>query len=341
MGPDADGRFGAYGGRFISETLAPLVLDLAADFGDSSWGHTPAIVYSNYGSGHPLYLVAPELGPMDFDPNHQDTLRIGAVFYDDIEEEYCYMYYDLTGGGLSDWFDHPGEVDVPGSNDLNIMQSRFLHATYVPGEDSGRIWCAFHCRASDQDETALPFGMVRIRDRDRVRVSECRHRLLEGDTVFPQVRRRLAGVPLELKIHPESYPRREGADQSDLTMCVSAAGLALRCRPLGRGLRARRLQTLVRQPGFAAFANEREDLRQGHVRRHRGDVKRRRHRAHRLEREESAVAPPDAHFPLARRLIEEARELLPRFGIRVGLHLTPQGRKCGLPRRPCAISGQA
>jgi tryptophan synthase beta chain len=27
-GPDAEGHFGAYGGRFVAETLMPLLLDL-------------------------------------------------------------------------------------------------------------------------------------------------------------------------------------------------------------------------------------------------------------------------------------------------------------------------
>jgi len=27
-GPDAEGHFGAYGGRFVAETLMPLILDL-------------------------------------------------------------------------------------------------------------------------------------------------------------------------------------------------------------------------------------------------------------------------------------------------------------------------
>ncbi len=31
-GPDAEGRFGIYGGRFVAETLTPLVLDLTAEY---------------------------------------------------------------------------------------------------------------------------------------------------------------------------------------------------------------------------------------------------------------------------------------------------------------------
>ncbi|MEQ8751828.1 MAG: tryptophan synthase subunit beta, partial [Amphiplicatus sp.] len=32
-GPDADGRFGKFGGRFVAETLTPLVLALADEYG--------------------------------------------------------------------------------------------------------------------------------------------------------------------------------------------------------------------------------------------------------------------------------------------------------------------
>ena len=31
-GPDPEGHFGAYGGRFVAETLMPLVLDLEAAY---------------------------------------------------------------------------------------------------------------------------------------------------------------------------------------------------------------------------------------------------------------------------------------------------------------------
>ena len=32
MGPDERGMFGAFGGRFVSETLMPLLLELDAEF---------------------------------------------------------------------------------------------------------------------------------------------------------------------------------------------------------------------------------------------------------------------------------------------------------------------
>ena len=31
-GPDENGRFGQFGGRFVSETLMPLILDLEAEY---------------------------------------------------------------------------------------------------------------------------------------------------------------------------------------------------------------------------------------------------------------------------------------------------------------------
>ena len=31
-GPDEEGRFGLYGGRFVAETLMPLILDLEAQY---------------------------------------------------------------------------------------------------------------------------------------------------------------------------------------------------------------------------------------------------------------------------------------------------------------------
>ncbi|PKP79452.1 MAG: tryptophan synthase subunit beta, partial [Alphaproteobacteria bacterium HGW-Alphaproteobacteria-2] len=31
-GPDAQGRFGIFGGRFVSETLMPLILELEAQY---------------------------------------------------------------------------------------------------------------------------------------------------------------------------------------------------------------------------------------------------------------------------------------------------------------------
>ena len=31
-GPDEQGRFGKFGGRFVSETLMPLILDLEAQY---------------------------------------------------------------------------------------------------------------------------------------------------------------------------------------------------------------------------------------------------------------------------------------------------------------------
>ena len=35
-GPDANGHFGAYGGRFVAETLMPLVLDLEKAYDEAN-----------------------------------------------------------------------------------------------------------------------------------------------------------------------------------------------------------------------------------------------------------------------------------------------------------------
>jgi tryptophan synthase beta chain len=60
--PDAQGRFGAYGGRFVPETLMPLVLELEAAYGEA--GDDPAFqaelsgyLKSYVGRPSPLYLA--------------------------------------------------------------------------------------------------------------------------------------------------------------------------------------------------------------------------------------------------------------------------------------------
>ncbi len=35
LGPDEQGHFGLYGGRFVAETLMPLILDLEAAYADA------------------------------------------------------------------------------------------------------------------------------------------------------------------------------------------------------------------------------------------------------------------------------------------------------------------
>ena len=39
-GPDEAGRFGQFGGRFVSETLMPLILDLEARYENAKPNHT-------------------------------------------------------------------------------------------------------------------------------------------------------------------------------------------------------------------------------------------------------------------------------------------------------------
>ena len=38
-GPDQDGRFGIFGGRFVAETLMPLILDLEKAYDTVSYTH--------------------------------------------------------------------------------------------------------------------------------------------------------------------------------------------------------------------------------------------------------------------------------------------------------------
>ncbi len=61
-GPDADGRFGIYGGRFVAETLMPLILDVERAFHDAREDKAFAAEMSYYlaqyvGRPSPLYLA--------------------------------------------------------------------------------------------------------------------------------------------------------------------------------------------------------------------------------------------------------------------------------------------
>jgi tryptophan synthase beta chain len=60
--PDAEGRFGAYGGRFVAETLMPLVLDLEREYraaqADPAFAATMADFWTHYvGRPSPLYFA--------------------------------------------------------------------------------------------------------------------------------------------------------------------------------------------------------------------------------------------------------------------------------------------
>lgn len=46
---------------------------------------------------------------------------------------------------------------------MHVIAGRFLHAAYIPGEDSGRIWCALHVRASDGQSPPAATGPVIVR----------------------------------------------------------------------------------------------------------------------------------------------------------------------------------
>src|SRR6202142_519577 len=61
-GPDAEGHFGAYGGRFVAETLMPLVLDLeqayeAAKRDPAFQGELDGLLKNYVGRESPLYFA--------------------------------------------------------------------------------------------------------------------------------------------------------------------------------------------------------------------------------------------------------------------------------------------
>ncbi len=69
-GPDEDGRFGIFGGRFVSETLMPLILDLEAEYekaktDESFWAEMDDLWKHYVGRPSPLYYaprMSEELG---------------------------------------------------------------------------------------------------------------------------------------------------------------------------------------------------------------------------------------------------------------------------------------
>ncbi|MCB1357895.1 MAG: tryptophan synthase subunit beta, partial [Maritimibacter sp.] len=61
-GPDEKGRFGDFGGRFVSETLMPLILDLEAEYeraktDDSFWAEMNYLWEHYVGRPSPLYYA--------------------------------------------------------------------------------------------------------------------------------------------------------------------------------------------------------------------------------------------------------------------------------------------
>ncbi len=62
-GPDENGRFGDFGGRFVSETLMPLILDLEAEFekakdDDTFWAEMDDLWKHYVGRPSPLYFAS-------------------------------------------------------------------------------------------------------------------------------------------------------------------------------------------------------------------------------------------------------------------------------------------
>ena len=61
-GPDERGRFGDFGGRFVSETLMPLILDLEAEYekaktDESFWAEMNWLWKHYVGRPSPLYFA--------------------------------------------------------------------------------------------------------------------------------------------------------------------------------------------------------------------------------------------------------------------------------------------
>ncbi|MEL6600128.1 MAG: pyridoxal-phosphate dependent enzyme, partial [Pseudomonadota bacterium] len=61
-GPDPDGRFGQFGGRFVSETLMPLILDLEAEYekaktDETFWAEMDDLWKHYVGRPSPLYFA--------------------------------------------------------------------------------------------------------------------------------------------------------------------------------------------------------------------------------------------------------------------------------------------
>ena len=61
-GPDEQGRFGKFGGRFVSETLMPLILELEAEYGrakdeDAFWAEMDELWKHYVGRPSPLYFA--------------------------------------------------------------------------------------------------------------------------------------------------------------------------------------------------------------------------------------------------------------------------------------------
>ena len=61
-GPDEKGRFGDYGGRFVSETLMPLLLELERSYqainkDDSYWNEYDELLRNYVGRPSPMYFA--------------------------------------------------------------------------------------------------------------------------------------------------------------------------------------------------------------------------------------------------------------------------------------------
>jgi len=80
-GPDEQGRFGKFGGRFVSETLMPLILDLEAEYEkakvDPAFSAEMDDLWTHYvGRPSPLYF-AERLTEQDYCGNRRRSARRG------------------------------------------------------------------------------------------------------------------------------------------------------------------------------------------------------------------------------------------------------------------------
>ena len=89
-GPDDKGRFGNFGGRFVSETLMPLILELEKQYEkaktDKSFWSEMTDLWTNYvGRPSPLYfaerLTCHPLVFVHFFQLTQHLLKLALVFY--------------------------------------------------------------------------------------------------------------------------------------------------------------------------------------------------------------------------------------------------------------------
>ena len=81
--PDETGRFGQFGGRYVAETLMPLVLDLERDGLDLAIRHGPASLAGPlYPEGIPIVTELTKAAPFyPAEEYHQDFYKKNPIRY--------------------------------------------------------------------------------------------------------------------------------------------------------------------------------------------------------------------------------------------------------------------